>query len=182
MPGTIMNPFKPLVINVEFEDREYGLGDVIDLTITLVAKRGMNIRGMVAELICEERWSHSSIVRGRPPSERTSVSGAFVSFMIDNARDLKGLYDDVKYPKTEQGQWNEVDSPINRQQRYVLGTTYFGQNTKVKAGTTTLSPQIKIPTEPPPHAAAAQIQWTLRVRADIVWGRDIKAFRAVQII
>ena len=176
-----MNPFKPLVIDVEFEDREYGLGEVIGLTVTLAAKRGTNIRGLVAELICEERWYHSSTGQERPASERTSVAGEFIGFMIDNVRDLKGLYDDVKYPKPEQGQWNEVDSPINRQQRYVLGTTYFGQNTKVKAGTTTLSPQIKIPTEPPPHAAAAKIQWTLRVRADVVWGRDIKAFRAVQI-
>ena len=110
------------------------------------------------------------------------MSSEFIGFMIDNVRDLKGLYGDVKNPKTGQGQRNEVDSTIDRQQRYVLGTTHFGWNTRVESGTTTLNPQIKIPSGPPPHAAEAQVQWTLRVSADVVRGRDIKADRAVQVI
>ena len=177
-----MNPFKPLAIDVKFEDREYGLGEVIDLTITLVANRGLSIRGLVAELICEERWTHSAKVNARSASERTSVSGAFVGFMVDNVRDLKGLYDDVRNPKPGQGQRNEVESTVDRQQRYVLGSTYFGRNTRVEGGTTTLTPQIKIPAEPPPHAAKAQVPWTLRVSADVVRGPNTKADRTVQVI
>ena len=177
-----MNPFKPLAIDVKFEDREYSLGEVIDLTITLLANRGLSIRGLVAELICEERWTHSAMVQERLASERSSVSGEFIGFMIDNVRDLKGLYDDGKIQNPNHTRSNGVESTVDRQQKYVLGTTYFGLNTRVAGGTTTLNPQIKIPAEPPPHAAEAQVQWTLRVSADVVRGRNIKADRAVHVI
>ena len=73
-----MYPFKPLDTAVGFKDRVYTLGEEIDLSITLAAKRGINIRGLVAELVCEERWSHLAFVNERPASERTTTSSGFI--------------------------------------------------------------------------------------------------------
>ncbi len=44
-----MYPFKSLDIAVGFEDRVYTLGEEIGLSITLSAKRGTNIRGLVVD-------------------------------------------------------------------------------------------------------------------------------------
>ena len=182
MLGTIMNPFKSLEIDVGFEDMVYSLGEVIDLRITLAAKRGVNIRGLVAELIYEERWSHVEFVGERSASERSTASSEFIGYMVDRVRDGPGLYDDAGDTKPAHGRWTEVDSGSGRQQRYVLETTYFGRDTKVEAGTTTLSAKIRIPTVPPPHASKAQVEWILRVSADVAWGPDAKAHRAVRVI
>ena len=60
-----MYPFKSLDIAVGFEDRVYTMGEGIDLSITLSAKRGTNIRGLVVELVSGERWSHLAFLNER---------------------------------------------------------------------------------------------------------------------
>ena len=182
MLWTIMNPFKSLEIDVGFEDRVYGLGEVIEIRITLAAKRRVNIRGLHAELICEERWSHVEFVNERPASERSTPSSEFIGYMVDRVRDAPGLYDDAGDTKPSHGRWTEVDSGSGRQQRYVLETTHFGRDTKVEAGTTTLNAKIRIPAASPPHASKAQVKWILRVSVDVAWGPDAKAHRAVRVI
>ena len=177
-----MYPFKSLDIAVGFEDRVYNLGEEIDLRVTLAAKRSTNIRGLVAELVCEERWSHLAFVNERSASERSPTSSEFIGYMVDRVTDVKPLYDDGKSSKPEHGRWAEIDSDDDRQQRYVLGTTNFGQDTVVAAGTTTLCHKIRLPSEPPPHGEKARVQWTLRVRADVVWGPNAKALWAVRVL
>ena len=178
----MMNPFRSLDINVDFEDRVYGLGEEIELRVTLAAKRRVHVRSIVAELVCEERWPHLAFVNERPASERSTTSSEFIGYMVDRVTDVKGLYEDAKDSKPEHGRWAEVDSDDDRRQTYILGTTHFGQDTVIEAGTTTLRPKIGIPTEPPPHAAKARIQWTLRVSADVAWGPDAQADRAVRVV
>ena len=78
-----MYPFKPLDIIVGFEDRVYTLGEEIDLRITLAAKRGTKIRGLVAELVCEELWSHLAFVNERSASERSTKCSEFIGYMVD---------------------------------------------------------------------------------------------------
>lgn len=177
-----MYPFRSLDIAVGFEDRVYTLGEEIDLSITLAAKRGANIRGLVAELVCEERWSRLAFVNERPASERSTTSSEFIGYMVDRVTDVKPLFGDGKDSRPEHGRWAEVDHDDDRQQRYVLGTTHLAQGLAVAAGTTTLSHKIKLPTGPPPHAEKARVEWTLRVRADVAWGPDAKAELIVRVI
>ena len=129
----------------------YTLRDEIDISITLFAKRGTNIRGLVVELVCERRWSHLAFLNARPASERSTMSSEFIGYMINRVTDVKPLYGDNKSFKPEHGRWVEVDSDDERQQRYVLGTILLGQGTNVVAGPTTLSRKIRLPAEPPPH-------------------------------
>jgi len=75
-----MYPFKSLDGTVGFEDRVYTLGEEIDLRITLATKRGTNIRGLVAGLFCEERWSRLAFVNERPASERFTTSSGFIGY------------------------------------------------------------------------------------------------------
>ncbi len=177
-----MYPFKSLDIVVEFEDRVYTLGEEIELSITLAAKRGTKVRGLVAELVCEERWSHLAFVNERTASERSTTSSEFIGYVVDRVTDVKPLYDDDKNSKPEHGRWAEIDSDDDRQQRYVLGATHFGRDTVVAAGKTTLSHKIRLPAEPPPHGGKARVQWTLRVRADVAWGPNAKAELVVRVI
>ena len=101
---------------------------------------------------------------------------------MDHVTDVKALYEDAKVSKPGHGRWAEVDSEEDRRQTYVLGTTNFGKDTKVEAGTTTFTSSINIPNTPPPHAAKARIQWTLRVKADVAWGQDTRTDRTVRVI
>ena len=130
------------------------------------------------ELVCEERWSHLAFVNERPASERSTTSSEFIGYMVDRVADMQPLYGDNNSFKPEHGRWAEVDSDDDRQQRYVLGTTHFGQGTDVVAGATTLSRKIRLPAEPPPHAEKAGAQWTLRVPADVAGGQMPKRRRS----
>jgi hypothetical protein len=109
--NSFTNPFRPLEIDVDIEDRIYGLGEVIDLKVTLAARRGVKIRGLVAELVCEERWSHLAFVNEPTASERSTASSE-----VDRVTDVKGLYEDDKTSKPEHGRWAEVDDEDDRQQ------------------------------------------------------------------
>ena len=130
-----MYPFKSLDGAVGFEDRVYTLGEEIDLRITLAAKRGTNIRGLVAGLFCEERWSRLAFVNERPASERFTTSSGFIGYMVDRVTDAKLLYDDVKVSRPGYGRWAEVDRDDDRQQRYALGTTHLAQGFAVSLKT-----------------------------------------------
>ena len=110
-----------------------------------------------------------------------TTSSEFIGYMVDRVTDVKPLYDDGKSAMPEHGRWAEVDLDDDRQQRYVLGTTHLAQGLAVAPGTTILSHKIRLPTEPPPHPEKARVQWTLRVQADVAWGPNAKALRAVRV-
>ncbi len=47
----------PLEVKVSFEDRGYGLGETINLTVELSPRRDMEVREGHVDLLCEEHWT-----------------------------------------------------------------------------------------------------------------------------
>ena len=100
---------KSLALEIGLEERRYHLGESIDLEVRLEVKRQTKLRGIVAELICEERWSHLAFVQERSASERSSESSEFIGYMVDRVGDVKGLFDDARNVEPGQGRWAEVE-------------------------------------------------------------------------
>ncbi len=57
---------KPLELSFDFEDREYDLGDTIDIHVDLSPNGEVDVREARVDLVCEERFSQheSGIVVG----------------------------------------------------------------------------------------------------------------------
>ena len=173
---------KSLALEIVLEERRYHLGESIDLEVRLEVKRQTKLRGIVAELICEERWSHLAFVQERSASERSSESSEFIGYMVDRVGDVKGLFGDARDVEPGQGRWAEVELETDRSETYLLGTTRFGQHLNLEAGSQVLYTQIQIPTAAPPHSSKAKVDWRLRVSADVSRGLDATASVAIQAI
>lgn len=50
-----------LRIRIDFPDRQYTLGDSIDLTVEVIAKRDIQIREWKIELVCEEEFAETYV-------------------------------------------------------------------------------------------------------------------------
>ena len=51
---------QPLDVDIEFDDRRYKLGDVIDVTLRITPKRNAFVRKGWVELVCDEHWTDVS--------------------------------------------------------------------------------------------------------------------------
>ena len=56
----ILNP-DPVSARVEFQDREYGLGDSMKLSVELQARREIDVDEARVDLECEERWADTYV-------------------------------------------------------------------------------------------------------------------------
>ena len=47
--------FKPLELSLDFEDRDYELGDTVDVQVDLVPNGDVHVREARIDLVCEQR-------------------------------------------------------------------------------------------------------------------------------
>ncbi len=57
---------KPLELGLDFEDKDYNLGDTIDVQVTLTTNGDVNVREARVDLVCEENYTRneSGVVMG----------------------------------------------------------------------------------------------------------------------
>ena len=59
---------KPLELSIDFEDREYELGDRIDSQVELAPNGDVDVREARVELVCEERYAQTYAAAGHSGS------------------------------------------------------------------------------------------------------------------
>lgn len=51
--------FKPLELSLDFEDRDYELGDTVDVQVDLVPNGDVHVREARIDLVCEQRYTRN---------------------------------------------------------------------------------------------------------------------------
>ena len=154
----MVSRLRPLDMELDFEDRPYGLGETIKLTVTLVPGRDIDVREGRVDLVCEERWTETYTVM---------VSTRFGGLTSGAA----------SVPKQSSKQHKES---------YVHSSVAFLSETRLESGRArTYNSRLEIGPEPPAHTGPqreqAKVKWTLVASADIVRGRDPKTRRPVKL-
>ena len=155
----MVSRFRPVEIEIDFEDRAYGLGETIELEVTLVPGRDVDVRLGRVDLVCEVRYTESFTVEVPLPGYQGS--GYAVSSV---SRQQNKKHEDT----------------------YVHGSVAFLTDTHLQSGRVhTYNSMLEISPEPPPHTGPqqeeAKVKWTLAATVDVVQGRDPKARRPVRV-
>ena len=150
---------RPVEIEMDFEDRAYGLGKTIGLAVTLVPGRDVAVRQGRVDLVCEVRYTESFTVE--VPLPGSQGSGYAVSSV---SRQQNKKHEDT----------------------YVHSSVAFLNDTQLQSGRVqTYNSMLEISPEPPPHTGPqqeeAKVKWTLVASVDVVQGRDAKTRRAVRV-
>ena len=161
------------MLDVDFPDREYEPGGLIDVSIIVTPDRDATIRSARVDLLCNQTYTHHSEWEGSAPVTVARVrTGAETSAMLDFAGGMK------------------VDQ---RTESYVHSTVTTLKDTLFRADVTeTRRVDLRIDATPPKRwndaveanrnaAAAWSFAWTLSVSLDIARGRDHKVERDVRI-
>jgi len=158
---------RPMEVSFEFEDREYRLGDTIQVDVELAPNAEVSVREARVDLICEERYV-----------ENYSVSSP-------------GLYSNpgVGSPRAQ------ISNQVVREEKetYVHSTQVFLSDSKLSAGASVqYQARLDIQPTPPVHADDARelqkdadrswtFKWTLVMTVDVVRGRNPKRQRIVKV-
>ena len=157
----------PLGLSIDFPDKEYELGDRIDVSLILTPSRDVSIRKARVDLVCDQTYTqHSAWLGGTVP--RVGYSGRAV--------------------------YVEAGSNVGQStESYVHSTTSTMNDVVLRAGVAeTRRADLRIDPTPPERweqavqahhnaAAAWGFAWRLKVSVDVVRGRDQKAEREVRV-
>ena len=158
--------FRPLELKLDFEDRQYRLGDTIDVTVDMMPNGDVDVRQARVDLVCEERFVQISA----PESAGYSAYGTPTqvhSAMIQTQKESK--------------------------ETYVHSSETFLSRDHLRANSP-LTLQVALPIQlvPPRHLEDARaldrdaysswsFKWRLIALVDIVRGRNPKRQRTVKI-
>ena len=154
------------MLDVDFPDREYELGGLIDVRIIVTPVRDATIRSARVDLVCNQTYTHHSEWEGGTAPRVWQSGRGYVAGGMDVAQ---------------------------RTEPYVHSTVRTLEDTSLKAGVTeTRRVDLRIDPTPPKRwdqaveaernaAAAWSFAWTLSVSLDIARGRDHKVERDVRI-
>ena len=157
---------RPLDLKLDFEDRDYELGDTINVKLELTTSGDVDVREGRVDLVCEERFLHSYVYTGPGQIQGMGMHGM-----------------------------PQVTHRMSRQQkeRYVHSNVVFLNETRLGSGKrSTQSARLQIQTVPPRRLDEARglqrnaqsswtFKWTLVATIDVVRGRNPRAQRAVKI-
>ena len=160
---------KPLELSFDFEDRDYVLGDTIDVQVTLTPNGDVDVRGGRVDLVCEEQYSQRA----------TTLRG--VRGPRDPVDPRMGGVGRKRHLKTE------------RKERVVHSTVSFLEEGRLKGSApSTSTARLLVQPTPPPHfedARALQrdaqsswtFKWRLEASVNVARGRDQKKQRRVKV-
>ncbi len=159
---------KPLELGLEFEDRDYELGDTINIQVSLTPNGDVNLRGGRVDLVCEERYSQ----RGATLiSARSILATRSRSSVAPGTRNVA----------------------TDRKERLVHSTVSLLEAGRLRGGAPTIrAARLLVQPTPPPHfeeamalQGDAQSSWTFKWRlvasVNVARGRDQKRQRQVRV-
>ena len=164
----------PLELSFDFEDRDHGLGDMIDIQVRLVPNGDVEVREARVDLVCEERYArHESGV----------VMGAGGAASIQGGGKMRVTTDYV--PASS---WVS-----QRTESYVHSSVVFLKDAMLRSGAPSAhSARLQIQPLPPTHFDEARdlqrdaksswtFKWRLAASVNVVRGRDPKRQRKVKV-
>ena len=164
---------KPLELSIDFEDREYELGDAIDVHVVLTPNGHMDVREGRVDLVCEERFARA---------QRGIVLGA------GGAQAAQGGNIRVTTDYVPASSWQG-----QREERYVHSSAVFLNDTSLPSGRPSAQTvRLQIEGVPPRHFEEAidlqrdadsswTFKWRLVASGNVVRGRDPKRQRTVKV-
>ena len=164
---------KPLEMSFEFENREYDLGDTIDIQVNLTPDGDIGVREARVNLVCEELYSRN---------KRGIVIPAGGSGLIQGGNTFKST------DYVPASSW--VDQ---RTESYVHSSIVFLKDVTLPSGKpSSHSARLQIQPQPPTHLDEARelqrdaeaswtFKWRLVASVNVVRGRDQKRQRKVKM-
>ena len=154
----------PLSVQVEFEERQYELGQTIHLRLELNARSDVEVREGRIDLVCEERYlEHYTVMvpAARPSRNMPAMSVTSMSSVP------------ARIPKQVTREHKET---------FVHSSVEFTSETRLTSGTkNTYQVELEIDSEPPPHAKQATLNWRLVAWIDVARARDIRKRYKLQV-
>ena len=159
---------RPLDVKLDFEDRDYDLGDTIRIQVTLTPNGEVDARGGRVDLVCEERYSQGGTTFVPDTYAQTSRAGSVTS-----------------------GRTRHVGT--DRKERVVHSTVSLLEAGRLTGGAPTVrTARLLVEPTPPAHFEEARalqrdtqsswtFKWTLVATIDVVRGRNPRTQRAVKI-
>ena len=152
----------PLGLKVSFEDRDYRLGDTVNLALELSPRRDTEVREGRVDLVCEARWT-----------ERFTV-------MVEESRSKQGLGGMGAVAPSIRVSKQVTES---RKESYVHSSIVFVRDARLPSSRTkTYNAKLEIGPEPPSRGSEGTVTWRLVTSVDVVGARDIKARRSMNIL
>lgn len=156
--------FRPVDVEIDFDERSYGLGESIGVKVKLSARRDLEVREARLDLVCEEQFAESYTV-SVPSGQPTDYGSPWGQF---------GVYRPPRMPK-------KVDREVR--ESYVHSSALFLENAALGSGTVQqLSFDIHIEAEPPPHASVGGSRWWLEAVIDVAKARDVRTRHTVDVV
>ena len=161
----MISRLRPIDVSISFDDREYRLGETIDVTIEMTPNRECRVREGHVDLILEERWTERSTLTIEKPVF-SSGGGA------------------LRYgPPQQVGTTTETrEISKDHKETSVHGSTVFLDNAQLKPGWPSRHHvTVQIQPEAPAHAGESKTRWWLQTVIDVAGARDIKPRHKVKI-
>ncbi len=149
----MVSKLRPLDVTVDFAGRVYKLGETIDVTVELRAKRDVEVREGRVDLVCEERWTENFWVK--------QYSGAWGGITVGTV------------PKVDLKEHRET---------YTASSFRFLEEGGLAAGRPEVHrARLDSPSESPPNTSDGTVKWIVVTTVDVVRGRDVRTRQAVKI-
>ena len=158
----------PLDLKLLFDDRQYKLGEFMDIVVEVTARGDVEVREARVDLVCEEHYWESFNVMA--PDIKTARSGGG---LYGGSSVAAGYTPTPMIPK-------QVNKEIK--ESYVHSSVVFLTDTWLRPGVTDRHViRLEVGSEPPPHASNATVKWRLETAMDVARARDVKKRHKVKM-
>ena len=159
----MISRLRPLDLTISFEERTYGVGETIDLTIDLMPHRDCQIREGRVDLMLEERWTERSTVTVEVPLVHRNPASMASGIQVGSTTEIKEVV-------------------TRHKESSVRSRVVFLESVRLVSGRTArYSVRLEIQPDPPSGPHDAKRKWWLQTVIDVAGARDIKPRHKVTI-
>ena len=154
---------RSLDVNLVFEDRPYKLGEIINVTVEINARRDVKVREGRVYLMYDVRWTAPDTELQPVRVTRPGPGGRTMMFSTVRVTTRK---------------------EVEHRESYVLGGGRFLGHTPLDSHSSgSYNIKLEIHQDDPPYAfiKGASMRWSLVAAIDVAWGLDVKISRNVKI-
>ena len=153
---------RPIEAKLEFDDRAYKLGEVIDVTLELVPRGDVEVREARVDLVCEVRHveTHTIMMRTREQVIMAARYGGSGSMPPRIAKRV-----------VEEHAETTVHSSMVLLKKVGLAA---GASRRCSA-------RLNIPDKRPDHARRGELSWTLVTEIDVALARDVSKRQGIKV-
>ena len=163
----MVSRLRPMDVKLTHQDRQYRLGETIDLTVELRVRGDTEIREARIDLVCEERWSET------------------YTMMVPDVRTLRGQMGvGTRGAAPPPPPPPPIPKRVNkrRQETYVHSSAVFLKESSLRSGTVSHRLALKIGSTPLRRPTDGAARWRLVARVDVVRARDATARQPVNVV